>query len=316
MVKVLAKRPLLHEVGQGTVAGGDEPRVHGDLARAAQPADGAVLDGGQHLGLRGRGEQADVVEKQRPAVGRLEQTDAGVLGVGERAAFVPEELGLGERLGQRRAVDRDERPGGARALPVQPAGEDALAGAGFALDEHRRQAALEAAFGRDDRLQLRAHGVEAPAEKDPVGLAGRLRGAVLLASRGGLGAAAAEKRQRQLLGLERLGEIIARAEPHRLHGPLHAAERGHHDDAGVFGENALAQQLQRLAVGQVQVHQRELEPQLAQQAAGLRQARRLGHLGAEAAQIRGEALAQDRVVLEHENPAAGGKRGFRSHRPS
>ena len=138
---------------------------------------------------------------------------------------------------------------------------------------------------------------------------------MLLAPRGAAGAAAAEKRQRQLLGLERLGEIIARAEPHGLDGLLHAAERGHDDDAGVFGKRALAQQLQRLAVGQVQVHQRELEAQVAQQAAGLRQAGRLGHLGAEAAQVRGEPFAQGGIVLEHENPAAGGKRGFRSHQP-
>ena len=60
----------------------------------------------EHLGLRGRGEQADFVEEQRAAVGRLEQADAGALRVGERAALVAEQLGLGERLGQRRAVER------------------------------------------------------------------------------------------------------------------------------------------------------------------------------------------------------------------
>ena len=199
-------------------------------------------------------------------------------------------------------------------LPMQPAGEDALARAGLPLDQHRRQAAFQPSLGGDNRIELRVDEGEALAEKDPFGLVRGLRGAVLLSPRGAPGAPAAHKRQRQFLGLERLGEIIARAEAHGLNRLPHAAKRGHHHDAGVFRKRTLAQQLQHLAVGEVQVDQRELEAQLVQQVARLRQAGRLAHLGPEAAQVAGEPFAQGSIVLEQEDFAAGGQHGFVRHR--
>ena len=71
----------------------------------------------------------DLVEEQRAARGLLDAADLGRDRAGERALLVAEQLGLEELLGQRRAVDRDERlsaraasPGGSRrettSLPV------------------------------------------------------------------------------------------------------------------------------------------------------------------------------------------------------
>jgi hypothetical protein len=57
-------------------------------------------------------------------------------GAGERAAFVTEQLGFEQLLGDRRAVQRDEGLVGARAEIVQAAGDQFLAAAGFATDQH------------------------------------------------------------------------------------------------------------------------------------------------------------------------------------
>jgi hypothetical protein len=53
--------------------------------------------------------RADFVQKQRPAVRRLKQTDFGGLGIGEGPSLITEQFGLQEIGGNRRAVDFDER---------------------------------------------------------------------------------------------------------------------------------------------------------------------------------------------------------------
>ena len=55
---------------------------------------------------------------------------------GERAAHVAEQLALEQRVDDRRAVDRDERLGAARAGLMKGAGRELLAGAGLAADQH------------------------------------------------------------------------------------------------------------------------------------------------------------------------------------
>ena len=62
--------------------------------------------------------------------------DAAV-GARERAALVTEELTLDELLGQRRAVDRDERPRLPRRVDVDGAREEPFARPGLAAKEHR-----------------------------------------------------------------------------------------------------------------------------------------------------------------------------------
>ena len=53
---------------------------------------------------------ADLVEEEHAAVGLLDAARLGADGAGERAALVAEQLRLEQLIGQRRAVDRDERP--------------------------------------------------------------------------------------------------------------------------------------------------------------------------------------------------------------
>ena len=69
-------------------------------------------------------------------MGLLKAADAPGLGAGEGAAFVAEQLALQQRLGNGRAIDGDERLVGAVAVLVDGAGDQFLAGAGLAADEH------------------------------------------------------------------------------------------------------------------------------------------------------------------------------------
>ena len=74
-------------------------------------ADGlnlAALEESQQFGLHLQAHLADFVEEDRAAVRRFEPPHAIAVGAGEAAADVPEELGLEQRVGDRRAVDGDE----------------------------------------------------------------------------------------------------------------------------------------------------------------------------------------------------------------
>ena len=88
----------------------------------------------------------DFVEEQRALVRLLEPSLPVADGAGERAAHVAEELRLEQRFGNRAAVERDEPMRAARAVVVDRARDDLLAGAGLAGDENR-------AVGRGDGLE-------------------------------------------------------------------------------------------------------------------------------------------------------------------
>ena len=116
-----------------------QAHVDRDLGLGADRAHLALLQRAQQLGLQRERHLADLVEEQRAAVRLLEQALAALLGVGERALRVAEQLALEQRLGHRRAVDRDERAVLARATAlVERARDDLLAGAALAGDQHGR----------------------------------------------------------------------------------------------------------------------------------------------------------------------------------
>ena len=104
---------------------------------AADPVEGAIREHAQQARLQLRRHVADLVEKQRAALGLLEAAAAQGLRAGEGAALVAEQLGLEQVLGHRRGVDGDERLRRTGAVPVQRPRDQLLAGAGLAGDQHR-----------------------------------------------------------------------------------------------------------------------------------------------------------------------------------
>ena len=74
-----------------------------------------LFEHAQELGLAAAAEVADFVEEQRTAAGQLELAGPRLVGVGEGALLVTKEFAFQERLGNRGAVDRDERTAAAGA---------------------------------------------------------------------------------------------------------------------------------------------------------------------------------------------------------
>ena len=138
---------------------GDQAHVDGDRVLAADALDLLLLDHAQDLGLRLQRHVADLVEEERSAVRLLELPGAPIGRAREGALLVPEELALEEVLGDRGAVDVDERAVGPVAHLVHEPGDELLAGAVLAVDQ-------DAGRRRRDLLDDRAHLFEAGALPD------------------------------------------------------------------------------------------------------------------------------------------------------
>src|SRR5205823_13177461 len=83
-----------------------------------------------------RAHVADLVEKQRSAVGLANASGAIACGTGKSSLHMPEELAFEELGGNGRAIDRDERFPAACAVLMQRARDHFLAGARLAGDQH------------------------------------------------------------------------------------------------------------------------------------------------------------------------------------
>ncbi len=140
MVAVFPEAPISESGLEIDVRGANEAGVYRLGPGAAQAPDRPRLYSSEELGLDGFGQEADLVQKKRAPVRGLKQARLGPVGVREGSPLEAEQLGFQQRLRDRRAVDVHE----GAALPgphaMDEPGHEPLAGAGFALDEHRREA--------------------------------------------------------------------------------------------------------------------------------------------------------------------------------
>ena len=118
--------------------------VDSGLLLLADRAHGLLLDDAQQFHLHVQGQIRDFIEKQRPALGGLDQSLFVAHRTGEAAALVPEELAFHELGGNGAAIDRDERAVAARAGLVNEFRHQFLAGARLAENMHGRLAARDA----------------------------------------------------------------------------------------------------------------------------------------------------------------------------
>ncbi len=81
-----------------------------------------------------------------PPLGVFELAHALAAGAGEGACLVAEQLALDQRLGQAAAIERHEMLPAARAVVVQAARHQFLAGAGLAVDQHVGRVSRPASF--------------------------------------------------------------------------------------------------------------------------------------------------------------------------
>jgi hypothetical protein len=118
------------------VGGGDDPDVDLHWLLAADPLEGSLLKDSQQAHLRGGGEFAALVEKERAAVGALEPAAALAGGAGEAAALVAEEFGVDQFVRDGAAIDAQERPALALRELMNHPGDDFFSGAGFAEQQN------------------------------------------------------------------------------------------------------------------------------------------------------------------------------------
>ena len=157
IVEILAQLAVGDRLLEVLVRRGDDADVDVDLLLAAEPANLPRLERAQQLHLDVRRHLGHLVEEDRAAARHLERARLLVGRAGEGALLVPEQLVLENLLGQRGAVEREERALGAIALVVQRARDELLAGAALAEDQHARggrRDGLDHLIDRAHRLAL------------------------------------------------------------------------------------------------------------------------------------------------------------------
>ena len=140
VVEILAKEPSLDPLQQIVVACADDPDVQlrrPSCAFRADPDHLPLLYRPEELRLERDRQIRHLVQEERPAVRLFEEALPSPSRPGERAGFVSEELGVGEVVGDRGAVDGDERPGTTGTLVVSGASGEFLAGPGLAAEKDR-----------------------------------------------------------------------------------------------------------------------------------------------------------------------------------
>ena len=201
------------------MGGRDHAHVGLDRLVAADAVELAVGQHAQQARLQFRRHVADLVQEQGAGIGLLEAAAAHRLRAGERPALVAEQLGLEQVLRDRRSVDRDERLGRARAVPVQCTRDQFLAAARLAGDQHGRMRLRQAADRAEHLLHRRRLA-------EDLGGGGRLFRAL------GLAHALVDRTPDQLdrvVDVERLGQVFERAALECGDRALEVGVGGHHD---------------------------------------------------------------------------------------
>src|SRR3989442_2498807 len=132
VIDILAEPASPYLSLEGDIGGGDDPRRHADRLLAADRLDLSLLQRTQELRLRGEGKVDDLIEEKGPPSGKLELPLLALMGSGERALLVTQELRLDQGVRDCAAVDRDERLLAPGTQLMDRASDELLAGAGLA----------------------------------------------------------------------------------------------------------------------------------------------------------------------------------------
>ncbi len=146
-----------------------KPGIDGPGPRLPDPADFLFLEQAQQLGLKRERKIANLVQKEGAGAGLLDQSGLVPQRAGERPARVPEQLALQEMVRDGPAVHGDKRTRAPPPAVVDGPGDELLARAALAVNEHRRGGVLDLGDERPDGL-----GGLAPAD-NPIGRNGNGR---------------------------------------------------------------------------------------------------------------------------------------------
>src|SRR6266852_1677594 len=169
-VQVGAEAPRRYFAAELTVGCRDDSNVHLAGFRRADAKHLAVLEDAEQLGLKIGAGLSDLIEKQGAARGPLEASRALLDGAGERSLLMTEQLAFDHAVGERLAIDREERTLGAVAPVVEHPGDQFLAGPGLAFDKDRGASGGHAPNHRNELAALRTPGDEAGGDTGDVEL--------------------------------------------------------------------------------------------------------------------------------------------------
>ena len=135
-IQALVELARRHRLGQVDAGGRHQAHIHRAWLLRADPGHLVVLQGRQQLGLDRQRQVADLVQVQGPAISRAEPAGPAAGRAAEAARGITEQLGVGVGRADGPAVDRDEQPATIAGAVDMP-GQQLLAGAGLATDQHR-----------------------------------------------------------------------------------------------------------------------------------------------------------------------------------
>ncbi len=143
MKRSARKRPSRTSASTSSCVAATSLGAAGRGLRVAEAHHRAALEHQQELPLQLEIQVGDLVEEQRAAVRLLEDARVILDGAGVRAPPRAEQVRRQQRRRDRAEVGHHQRPLGARARVDHVLGQEALAGAGLALDQHRQRRARE-----------------------------------------------------------------------------------------------------------------------------------------------------------------------------
>src|SRR5262249_10823441 len=143
--QVPSELSLADRLFKWSVGGRHHPNVDLNAVVAAETLERVPFEDAQELGLRARRHLADLVQEDGPAVGRLELADHLLGRPGESPPLVAKQLAFEERLGDGRAVERNERTVAPGAAVVDRSRDQFLARPAFAADQDRGRGPGDAA---------------------------------------------------------------------------------------------------------------------------------------------------------------------------
>src|SRR5262249_40810357 len=253
----------------------------------------------QQFRLQFHGHFADLVEHQAAAFRLGDQSLAVLNGAGERAFDVAEQLGFDQLFRQGGAVDLDELFFRPQRIEVEGVGDQLLAGAGFADDQHVSVALSDAFNSLVDHLHRLRRADDARIFTALDVAAEALRFADEPTPLQGLGG-----EQQNLIALERLFDEIIGAGLGGFDGFGIGPMAGYDDHLGVgraLFDGAQQRQPSLAVVGQLQVGQHQVEKTALDRRAGGGVTRRDLDLVTFQAEQQPQAISNRRLVINNQN---------------
>ena len=291
--QVFAEQPGGNHRRQVLVGRSDDPHIHRNLGAPANPADLPRLQRAQQAGLRLQRHIANLIEKQRAAMGLLKFAGVARDGAGERALLMPEQLAFDQLGGNGGSVDRHERPVFAVAQLMDRLGHQFLAGPAFAQHQHGQIIAQDPRNHAVHRL----HRGRAPNQRQ----AGHRR-FVLPGPAGRRLADRLTDRAGQLVDIEWLGKILKRPGIAGAHRRIERVLRREDDDRHVGRSRAdFAERFDPIAIGQHHIGDQHRIAALGQQAVAFGDAIAAGHCKTFVEQRGGDHQGDGGVVFDQQD---------------